>query len=288
MSKMSSDDPRHGTLDQPRTAVIAGCPCQRCEAARTVMRRQSKQRRMGKSRTTTPARALTHIRFLQQHGWLAEGIATTAGVSVVTVSEIVNGKSARLLRTTEAKILTVTGPPQGREIPSHGTLRRLYALAAIGYPLAETSRRAGLHEGFGRCLSHQRHPRVSVAAAEAITTVYDQLHLTPAPDTRYARHSRAVARNRGWFPPAAWDDIDDPREQPPATVTRLDSPKSPNDVDHAVVERVLAGEKLPTTRAEKFEITRRWKATGRPVKQLNDMYGWPHGRYDDTDMEASA
>lgn len=292
MSKMRADDPRHGTPEQPRTAIIGGCACDRCESARTLMRRQSKQRRMGKTRSTTPTRALTHIRFLQQHGWLAQAIGATAGVSVVTISELVNGKSARILRTTEAKILAVDGPAQGREIPSHGTLRRLHALAAIGYPLAEVSRRAGLNEGFGRCLSHLRHPRVSVAAAAAIADVYTQLHMTPAPDTQQARHSRTVARNRRWLPPAAWDDIDDHLEHPTA-VTYIDTPRHRTEVDEAVIVRVLAGDNtLSTTTAERDELMRRWIDAGRTRGSLEDRFGWAFNRYAKnygrTDMEASA
>jgi hypothetical protein len=55
--------------------------------------------------------------------------------------------------------------------------------------------------------------------------------------------------------------------------------RDPDDVDHAVVARVLAGEVLDTTRAERRIITATWVGRGRSETALCDRMGWRTGRY---------
>lgn len=41
-----------------------------------------------------------------------------------------------------------------------------------------------------------------------------------------------------------------------------------------LVERILRGERLAATPAEKAEVVRLWLASGRPLKQLEQQTGW--------------
>lgn len=52
-----------------------------------------------------------------------------------------------------------------------------------------------------------------------------------------------------------------------------------SSIDEAAIERVLAGDIVPTTFAERVEITRRWQARGRSLSELERCTGWKSDRY---------
>ena len=79
----------------------------------------------------------------------------------------------------------------------------------------------------------------------------------------------------GYAPPLAWDDIDDPTEMPRGLVNSRDD----DGIDPVVVDRLLAGERVRSTNAEKVEAMRRWTREGGSEKALCDMHGWRAGRY---------
>jgi hypothetical protein len=122
--------------------------------------------------------------------------------------------------------------------------------------------------------------------AERVAAVYDELSMVRPVDSavrgrgqiRIHDRQRRMAKRRGYAPPLAWDNIDDPNERPNMRPARY---RSTRDVDHATVERVLAGDKLPTTIAEKREITRRWLARGGSLLSLEKATGWKSDRYTD-------
>jgi hypothetical protein len=103
-------------------------------------------------------------------------------------------------------------------INSAGTVRRLQALVAVGWPQAQLARRLGMRWAVFADL--MRSEQVSHATAAAVRRVYDQLWGKP-PTGRYATRARAFARARNWPPPLGWDedcgdghDIDDPDATP--------------------------------------------------------------------------
>jgi len=103
-------------------------------------------------------------------------------------------------------------------ISAKGTRRRVQALVAIGWPLAELGRRCGVT---GQHLSVlARASRTRVETAEQITDLYEQLSMTlPPASTPMERRVRdgalAMAAREGWVPPLAWEDIDN--DDQPAT-----------------------------------------------------------------------
>ena len=104
-------------------------------------------------------------------------------------------------------------------VDATGTRRRLQALAAAGWPLAEVGRRLGWRRS--RVRSAMCHRTVTLETAARVSAVYDDLwdkRYAPATfeDRRGAAISRAYARRAGWAPPMAWDDdeIDDPKGRP--------------------------------------------------------------------------
>lgn len=119
-------------------------------------------------------------------------------------------------------------------IPALGTQRRLRALTALGWPTQALADRLGCtpdhirwyrraHDA-GR-LAHRDH-------AHRIAHLYEQLSGTPGPSPT----ARADAARRGWAPPLAWDDIDDPDatpySDPPAPRGTASTRIHLDDVDH--------------------------------------------------------
>lgn len=62
--------------------------------------------------------------------------------------------------------------------------------------------------------------------------------------------------------------------------------RPPGEIDDAVVERVLGGDILPTTAAERRLILARWLARGGSEKSLCDRMGWKTARYTTTEAIA--
>lgn len=171
-----------------------------------------------------------------------------------------------------------------RTISSVGTRRRIEALGCLGWSGYDIARRLG----HGREWLRQVYlrDRVYRSTAERIAQIYDELCMTMPPETtttqrQMASRTRNMATRKGWVPPLAWDDdtIDDPQAQPHKPRNQ-DHQHGRDHVDPIVVERVLAGERMPwTTPAEKAEVVRRWTAAGRSLSELERLTGWKSSRY---------
>lgn len=151
-------------------------------------------------------------------------------------------------------------------VDATGTVRRIRALQALGWRYRDIDEAAGRG---GRNWAHNltTQARVHLDTAELVEAVYDRLSMTPGPSDRVRKHAQKMR----WAPPLAWDDID--HDEAP----RLGGPSV--DLDPVVVERLLAGERIRSTPAEKAEAMRRWTASGRSEKALCDIHGWRAGRY---------
>jgi transcriptional regulator with XRE-family HTH domain len=164
-----------------------------------------------------------------------------------------------------------------RSVDPAGTVRRLQALMTLGWSMAAVAERIGMKDRQIWWTTRQKYLRVATAAR--IAAAYDELvDLAPPTDTKAQRISvartLAHASRKGFHPPIAWDDdtIDDPAAEPYA---ELDD----DQVDEAVVARLLEGRQVKSTKAEKFEAMRRWIAAGRPQEELYRAHGWKSGRY---------
>jgi hypothetical protein len=163
---------------------------------------------------------------------------------------------------------------KSRIVPALGMQRRIQALSALGWSTAEVARRAGMHpEHLPRMM---RVDTVTRATHERIDKVYRELSMRlPTEHPQAIAVVRNRARRNGWPPPLAWDNIDNPDERP--HVGRSHTPK--DDVDEVVVQRLLDGQRLDCTTAERHEAMRRWRAMGKPERQLCLMQGWKDARY---------
>lgn len=149
-----------------------------------------------------------------------------------------------------------------REYPAIGIQRRIRALCAFGWSIAEQSRRMGITDA--RALSHIAHRKRHVYAAthHRVVALYEQLQMTPGPSD----HARRWAAAHGWAPPFCWDaeTIDDPAAKPAGVLTRPE--QVPHDrLDPVVVERAVAGTRPVSSSAEKAAAValltdRRWSS----------------------------
>jgi hypothetical protein len=205
-----------------------GCKLPECRARHNARRRAIAAGTLQPSRIFVDAAPVReHLAVLQEAKMTLTGIARLAGVAHTTVCCIVHGRrsSGRGLQhcTTPdiaAKILAI------RPLTTVGTLRRIQALSAKGWPTSQVARHAGVSPR--RAWEWRPDSTISVDSAEKIAVAYEELrHLTPEEngvEAWQASRARQRAVERRWPDIAYWDahggDIDDPHFTPEFGVTR--------------------------------------------------------------------
>ena len=261
---MSRAPRRHGE----RARYIAGCRCDPCVKANAKYCKQYRWRSRGSRLSIDPTEVRAHVESLTMS---LTALAAVSGVPRATISSIVNGKVKATSPATAAALLAVApdAPIGHHYIDGIGARRRLQALAAIGWSgdvLAARLRYAR------RSVFDVRSGAQGVLTGDfdqAIRALYEELQDTPpVPTCRTDRSAvtRTVneARKRGYLPPAAWDDPD-----------RDPEPGEDDDfVDEIKVERVVAGEKLPCSKAVLVAVFDAWLKTDRPLNELFRVTGW--------------
>jgi hypothetical protein len=107
---------------------------------------------------------------------------------------------------------------EGRLVPrlvgTMGSRRRLRALMAIGHSEGDLASALGWTRRAVGGLVAGEHDLTRAAKAAAVSELYERLCGTAGDSQR----SRSWAQRRGWAPPLAWNDIDDPAENPSAAL----------------------------------------------------------------------
>ena len=205
---------------------LHGCRCYTCAFAVSQYNRDRAKKIA--TRTWQPfvpaAPVRAHLEKLAAAGIPSKRVAALAGVSNEAVAAILGRRdrpTAKVRPETAERILAITATTaelsDGALVDSTGSVRRIQALCAIGWPIAHQERQAGRGEGsFQQVLTR---PRITAGTARAINNVYDQLAMTPAPPGRAASMARRTAERHEWPPPLAWDDddIDNPAALPATT-----------------------------------------------------------------------
>lgn len=96
-------------------------------------------------------------------------------------------------------------------VDATGTRRRLQAAAVAGYGCTAVAGLAGLTVRPLQLIRSGQTGRVRVSTAAAVKRVAERLCMSPVVGTARAR---TWALRRGWVGLLAWNDVDDPREQP--------------------------------------------------------------------------
>jgi hypothetical protein len=162
----------------------------------------------------------------------------------------------------------------GHLIDATGTKRRIQSLVALGWTMQEIGQHAG---GYSKNWAHVILSQQTVVTdtARKVDAVFERLSMT-VPIGPYRNRTRLRAARNGWVPPLAWDDIDDPNEQP----------SNPTDdrryvYDEVVIQRVIDGHGKPRTLStlEAAEVVRRLRAAGVTEYAMKNHYGLKPERY---------
>lgn len=109
-------------------------------------------------------------------------------------------------------------------IPAIGVVRRVEALAVLGWSGRDVAARAGVSRAHLQQTRAGHFATVLASTHQKIDTVYRELMWTIC-DTNGSKWTRALAAKAGYAPPAAWDDIDNPRERPKFGALKNNGPK---------------------------------------------------------------
>lgn len=168
---------------------------------------------------TEPVRV--HVLTLQSCGMGLRAIAAAAPCDRKRLQAVLSGQK-KMRPDIAARILAVE--PVLDNLASStlmspiGTRRRAHALVAVGWPQHHLALHLDMDPGnFGVMLGREH---VIVRRALAVRSMYDELWQADPADHGATpggiKRARAYAADRGWAPPAAWDDdtIDEPTAYP--------------------------------------------------------------------------
>lgn len=187
---------------------LEGCRCYVCAAAVSEYDRRRQMAITAGTWRVDAGLVREHLALLAAAGMGYKRVAKVAGVSRSTVRRILYGNGGRpppaSTRHDIATKLLNTGVDLGGSalVDATGTVRRIQALAAIGWTLTSTA------DALGWTLTNlsalRRQTKVIRRTADAVAELYERRSGTPGP----SRAARVLAGRRGWVPPLAWNDID--------------------------------------------------------------------------------
>lgn len=237
---------RHGT----HVAYVKDrCRCPACTAANTAdSRRRRRDRVYGITPAdpfidVTPAREHVAKLRLAGHGYLTIGqlAGTTQGHlrDIARTDTRANGRPPirRVRSSLAAALLAIRLDTHPALVEATSTHRRIRALVALGYPLQVLAGRLRRRtDSLTRTLTATH---VTRSTARAVSRLYTELADNPPSPTTTTIKARRYARQRGWVPPMAWDDIDSDPAPIPNSVDNSQS--APESLDKIAIERAISG-----------------------------------------------
>lgn len=158
-------------------------------------------------------------------------------------------------------------------LDTQGTARRLQALVAMGWGYLALERETGIPDSELALHATKQRDYIFPSTAAKIAAAYDRLSMRlPPANTGGERQSITKAKRRaernGWAGPLCWDDIDN--DEAPDYGGGQDT-----DIDPVVVMRLLEGQRVTSTKAEKEAAMATWVADGAGSRaELARMHGW--------------
>jgi hypothetical protein len=156
-----------------------------------------------------------------------------------------------------------------RSIPSTGTRRRVEALACLGWSMQALDERMGWSSGRFRVIL-ELQDGIGPATAQRVADLYEELWNQPAPAVDWGSRisvtrTRRLAERRGYLPSLAWDDIDHDSAPP--------SYEGEPIIDELAVDLACAGQRVPLTKPERYEVIRILHARGLTDREIGDRLG---------------
>lgn len=220
----------HGTYTM---YVVHQCRCDHCREATSEHARQRRKNQLyGRYHLTDAEPARRHVRALMSAGMGWKRVAKAAGITSSTLYPLLYGRGGndprpprkQISKALEAKLLAVTPDlAAGSCVDNLGSVRRLQALAAIGWSQHRLAQIFGMFPGnFGKVI-HGERGSIRLSTAKQIEVFFDEnWDAPPVAETRFEQagitRAKREAAAKGWVTAAAWDDIDDPTEEPKANI----------------------------------------------------------------------
>lgn len=190
-------------------------------------RRRNRLRAYGRedqigARIVPAAPVRRHVETLHELGLGYERIGHAAGVGHGIMMDLIYGprgteqrKPAETIRKNHADaLLALTADNvEFALVDPTGTVRRLRALVAIGWHETALAGILGMGVGNFWTMLHGRRGRITTAKQHAVTAMFRELWDKPQTGVA-ADRARRLAKHYRWVGPLAWDNIDDPNEQP--------------------------------------------------------------------------
>ena len=142
----------------------------------------------------------------REQGWSYPAIAQAAGVDVSTIQRISGNDSTRAnlyVRREVAKAI---------DEADFGRCHGVIWIPAIGWTVTAIVDETGISRGTINSIRTSAG-QITAATHQRLAAAYERLSAYPQDGTAALR-ARRHAHRQGWAPPAAWDNIDDPTEQP--------------------------------------------------------------------------
>lgn len=160
---------------------------------------------------------LQRLHACRDAGMTITAIAAAVGVSTSTVHRVLNEPGVRVRESVAQKLLSVH---PSRPVTVVGLIRRVQALAALGWTTTQIAEAADVHPDTVQAF--RRGDRTEIHGnAHRLVDAYARLSMRTPPRTNkwekaIVTRARREAQRNGWPPPLAWDDdlIDDPAAQP--------------------------------------------------------------------------
>lgn len=216
-------------------------------------------------RAVDAAEVQAHIDALVAAGWTLHMIAEEAKLSKSTVLGVrkrqwVQGPTAEAIFAVRLRRVLVAVP--AGMVPVVGASRRVQALAWMGWSLQEQANRVGMYLQQVWQVAWAKQSAVTVATDQTFRDLFEQLSATRGPSKR--AHNAAV--RKGWMPPLAWDDLDNPAERPNLGGDEVVA-------DEVTLERALQGEAVDLTDAERAAALLAGVAAGEAVSPMAKRLG---------------
>lgn len=227
-----------------------GCRRAECRKADRIYRKQYELRQLAGIPSHIPGPVVAaHIRALTGSGHTIRGIASRSDISERAINYILNGQE-NVLRAKALTVLSIQPLTEAPRVDATGTARRIQALAAIGWPVIWTAAQTGYHYSYLFSITGGHRHTIPRPVAQRFTALYREYSHRAG----YSEFTRSIARRNNWHGPMAWDDIDDPSEQPETSAPFEAASKYERDPDkkQEITHLYLLGES-PEQIAKRFD-----------------------------------
>lgn len=197
-----------------------GCRCRQCRKAATARALHLRYlQQTGRGIRRSPDRAADRVQLLRERGLDDRTIKMLSKSHADVLYRIVR-RQGTITAAVENRFLAIPVPPPSSTptkarvyVAGLGTQRRLQALVAAGWHIAELARRLGKDRtNLGPMVHGAARRAVTMCVADEVRYLYAEIHRLKPEDhgvsATYAARARQYAAAMDWPGPGYWDDED--------------------------------------------------------------------------------